>query len=142
MPADKADHTDAELILRLYDLRREAVMRKARNDLFLKFHPKSYKDVQDVQKRNHPLNTAYRMVSSYWEMAAGFVKHGILNADLFAENCGEGLFLYAKVEPYVGQLRHEYAPTAYVNLEFALKKSDEAMRRLEMVRKRLKAMAK
>lgn len=142
MPADKADHTDAELILRLYDLRREAVMRKARNDLFLKFHPKSYKDVQAVQKRNHPLNTAYRMVSSYWEMAAGFVKHGILNAELFAENCGEGLFLYAKVEPYLSSLRHEYSPVAYVNLECALKKSDEAMRRLEMVRKRLKAMAK
>ena len=142
MPADKADHTDAELILRLYDLRREAVMRKARNDLFLKFHPKGYKDVQDVQKRNHPLNTAYRMVSSYWEMAAGFVKHGILNAELFAENCVEGLFLYAKMEPFLSQLRHEYSPTAYVNLESALKKSDEALRRLEMVRKRLKAMAR
>jgi hypothetical protein len=142
MPADKPDHTDAELILKLYDLRREAVMRKARNDLFGKFHPKSFKDLQAVQKRTHPLNTAYRMVSSYWEMAAGFVKHGILNADLFAENCGEGLFLYAKVEPYVEELRRGYSPTAYQNMEFVLKRSAEALRRLEIVRKRLQAMGK
>ncbi len=142
MPADKADHTDAELILRLYDLRREAVMRQARSDLFVKFHPRSFEDVQAVLKPDHPLNVAYRMVSSYWEMAAGFVKHGILHADLFAENCGEGLFLYAKMEPYLDRLRREYSPTAYVNLEFVLRKSDEAMRRLELVRKRLQAVAK
>ncbi len=142
MPAEKADHTDAELVLRLYDLRRETVMRKARNDLFEKFHPRSYKDVQAVLKRSHPLNTAYRMVSSYWEMAAGFVQHGILNAALFAENCGEALFLYAKMEPFIDRLRREHAPTAYVNMEFVLKESPEAFRRLEIVRRRLEAMAK
>ena len=85
-----ADSRDAELILRLYELRREPVMRQARDDMFVKFHPKSWEDVQAVQKRDHPLNTAYRMVSSYWEMAASFVKLGSLNVDLFAENCGEG----------------------------------------------------
>ena len=141
MPADKADHTDAELILKLYDLRREAVMRQARTDLFVKFHPKSFEDVQAVQKPDHPLNVAYRMVSSYWEMAAGFVKHGALYAELFAENCGEGLFLFAKMEPYLERLRSEYAPTAYVNMEFVIRKSPEAQRRLETVRKRLKGMA-
>src|SRR5437773_12271676 len=137
-----ATHHDAELILKLYDLRREAVMRQARNDVFTKFHPKSFEDVPAVTKPDHPLNTAYRMVSSYWEMAAGLVKHGALDAELFAENCGEGLFLFAKVQPCIERLRKEQAPTAYLNMEWLIQKSPEARRRLETVQKRLSAMAK
>jgi hypothetical protein len=137
-----AEARDAELILHLYELRREAVMRQARDDMFVKFHPKSWEDVQAVQKRDHPLNTAYRMVSSYWEMAASFAKHGALSVDLFAENCGEGLFLYAKMRPYVERLRKEGAPTAYVNMQWVVDGSEEARRRLAVIEARLKAMAK
>ncbi len=141
MSAEKADARDAELILKLYELRREAVMREARDAIFVKFHPKSFEDVAGVLKREHPLNTAYRMVSSYWEMAAGFVKHGALNADLFAENCGEGLFLYAKLLPHLERLRKDYAPTACLNMEWVVTHSAEASRRLEGVQKRLQGMA-
>lgn len=137
-----ADARDAELILRLYELRREPVMRQARDDMFVKFHPKSWEDVQAVQKRDHPLNTAYRMVSSYWEMAASFVKLGSLNVDLFAENCGEGLFLYAKMLPFVERLRKEYSATAYVNMQWVVDHCEEARRRLTVVQVRLKSMAK
>jgi len=133
---------DAELILRLYDLRREAVMRQARNDMFTKFHPKSFEDIAAVLKGDHPVNVAYRMVSSYWEMAAGFVKHGALDSELFAENCGEGLFLFAKVQPHLERLRKEYSPTAYLNMEWVLHKSPETRRRLELVQKRLASMGK
>ena len=136
-----ASAQDAELILKLYDLRREAVMREARSSIFAKFHPRAYEDVTAVQKFDHPLNTAYRMVSSYWEMAAGFVKHGALSADLFAENCGEGLFLYAKMLPHLERFRKEYAPTAYVNLEWLVTNHAEAKRRLEGVQARLAKMA-
>jgi hypothetical protein len=136
-----ADARDAELILRLYELRREAVMRQARDDMFVKFHPRSFEDLQAVLKRDHPLNTAYRMVSSYWEMAASFCKHGSLSLELFAENCGEGLFLYAKVLPHFERLRKEHAPTAYVNMQWVVERSEEARRRLEGVQARLKAMA-
>ena len=137
-----ADARDAELILRLYELRREAVMRQARDDMFVKFHPKAWEDVQAVQKREHPLNTAYRMVSSYWEMAASFVKHGALNAELFAENCGEGLFLFAKMQPFIERLRKEYSATAYVNMQWVVDHCEEARRRLAVVQVRLKGMAK
>jgi len=137
-----ATHHDAELILRLYDLRREAVMRQARNDMFTKFNPKSFEELAAVLKGDHPVNVAYRMVSSYWEMAAGFVKHGALDTELFAENCGEGLFLYAKVLPFLERLRKDYSPTAYVNMEWVLNKSAETRRRLELTQKRLASMAK
>jgi hypothetical protein len=138
MSAEKADARDAELILKLYDLRREAVMRQARDDVFTKFKPQSFEDVAAVQKRDHPLNTAYRMVSSYWEMAAGFVKHGSLNLELFAENCGEGLALYAKMLPHVERLRKDYAPNAYKNIEWVVARSPEAKSRLEIFVQRMK----
>ena len=142
MAGKKATAADAELILRLYDLRREAVMRQSRSDIFTKFHPKAYEDITAVAKADHPLNTAYRMVSSYWEMAAGLVKHGALHLELFSENCGEGLFFFAKVQPHLDRLRAEVSPTSYANLEWVVKKSPEARKRLEVVKKRLAAMAK
>lgn len=142
MGAAKPDHNDADLILKLYDLRREAVMRQSRDALFQKFHPKSYEDVTAVLKPEHPLNLAYRMVSSYWEMAAGFVKHGVLNGNLFAENCGEGLFLFAKVAPHLERLRQEYSPTVLLNMEWLIKNNGDARKRLELVQARLKTMGK
>src|SRR5437667_12634799 len=112
-----ATHHDAELILKLYDLRREEVMRQARIDVQSKLIPKTFEDGQAVTKPDHPVNTAYRMVSSYWEMAAGFVAHKALDLDLFDENCAEGLFLFANVEPHVERIRKEISPTSYVNME-------------------------
>jgi len=114
-------------------------MRQARSDMFAKFVPKTYDEFVAATNRDHPLNTAYRMVSSYWEMAAGFVKHGALHLELFAENCGEGLFMFAKAQPHLARLR-EGTPTAYVNMEWVVTRSKEARRRLEAVQKRLEKM--
>ena len=140
MAGKKATAADAELILKLYDFRREAVMRQARSDIFAKFVPKSYEEFIAVTKGDHPLNTAYRMVSSYWEMAAGLVKHGALHLDLFAENCGEGLFMFAKAQPHLERLRKEVTSTAYLNMEWVVTHSKEAARRLEITKKRLAGM--
>jgi len=140
MAGKKATAADGELILKLYDFRREAVMRQARIDIFSKFVPKSYEDFIAVTKGDHPLNTAYRMVSSYWEMAGGLAKHGALHLDLFAENCGEGLFMFAKAQPHLDRLRKEVAATAFVNMEWVVTHSKEAARRLEITKKRLAAM--
>lgn len=131
---------DAELVLRLYDLRRESVMRHARVEVQGKFVPKSFEDVLAVTKGDHALNTSYRMVSSYWEMAAGLVKHKALDLELFAENCAEGLFLFAKVEPYLDRIRKEISPTAYLNMEHVIRESATARTRLEMFRKRVAGM--
>jgi hypothetical protein len=140
MAGRKATAADAELVLKLYDLRREAVMRQARVDIGSKFAPKSYDELIAVTKGDHPLNTAYRMVSSYWEMAGSLVKLGALSLDLFAENCGEGLLLYAKVQPHIERLRKEYSPTAYLNMEWVVTHSREAAKRLEIMKKRVAAM--
>lgn len=135
----KATPADADLILKLYDLRREAVMRQARSDMGAKFVPKSFEDVQAVLKGDHPLNTAYRMISSYWEMAASLAKHGALHAELLAPNFGEGYINFAKVEPYLAEMR-KTAPTAYVNTEWFVKSSKDAKLRYELMKKRVATM--
>jgi hypothetical protein len=140
MAGRKATAADAEIILKLYDLRREAVMRQARSDMFTNFVPKTYDEFVAATRADHPLNTAYRMVSSYWEMAAGLAKHGALHLDLFAENCGEGLFMFAKAQPHLAKLR-EGTPAAYRNMEWVVTRSKEAQRRLEVTKKRLEKMS-
>lgn len=135
----KATAADGELILKLYDLRREAVMRQARAEMVAKFVPKSWDEVAAVLKGDHPLNVYYRMVSSYWEMAASLAKHGALHAELLAENFGEGYINFAKVQPYLAEMR-KTAPTAYVNTEWFVGSSKEAKKRYGLMQKRIAAM--
>ena len=137
--ARKATPADGELILKLYDLRREAVMRQARADMIAKFVPKSWEEMSAVLKNDHPLNVYYRMVSSYWEMTASLAKHGALHAELLAANFGEGYIIFAKVEPYLPEMR-KTAPTAYVNTEWFVKSSKEAKTRYELMKKRVAGM--
>ena len=74
MTKKKPDFHDADLILKLYDLRREKVMRESRNAIF-GFVPKNYEEMVAVLAPDHPLNAAFRQVSSYYEMAYGFARH-------------------------------------------------------------------
>ena len=138
MAKKKPDHRDAELILKLYELRREDVMRKSRSAI-VQWLPRTYEDVVAVTQPANPNNAAWRQVSSYWEMAYGFARHGILNADLLAENGGEGFILYAKLEPHLPRLRKEISPTILQNAEWMARKSATAKQRLEIFRKRVAA---
>lgn len=126
------DHHDAELALRLYDLRRETVMRQSRDSIF-KFMPRSYEEFAEILKPEHPQNAAWRQVSSYFEMAFGFARHGIVNPDFLAENCGEGFILYAKVAPFLERFRKEAgSPNAFRNAEWMVTHSAAAKQRFDM----------
>ncbi len=104
MPKEVPDHHDAEIVMRLYELRREAVMRDSRVKMG-QFLPKTWEEFLAVTQAAHPSNAAWRQVSSYWEMAYGFARHHIVNADFLIENTTEGLFLYAKVLPFLPRFR-------------------------------------
>jgi hypothetical protein len=136
-----ADHNDADLILKLYDLRRETVMRSSRDIMIMKFWPKSYEEFLAVTQPGHEYNQAFRQVSSYWEMAYGFAKHGVINADMLVESGGEGIFLYGKILPYLSQFRETGSPTAFSNTEWIVTNSKVGAQRLEMIMTRIKAMA-
>lgn len=142
MSKEKPDYQDAELTLRLYDMRREAVMRDSRNAINAKFWPKTYEDVLAVTKFDSPLNAAFRQTSSYWEMVYGIARHGIANADYLIENNGEGLFLFAKIQPHLERFRKENSsPTAFQNAEWISTNCAEGKRRFEMIQARVRKMA-
>lgn len=139
MPKSTPDHQDAELILKLYDLRREPVMRESRKAIAA-WLPRSFDDVQAILQPAHPHNPAWRQVSSYFEMAYGFARHGILHTELLAENTGEGLFLFAKMEPYLQDFRRDYTPLAFRNAEWLIEHSPAARERLALFQKRVAAL--
>lgn len=135
---DYPDQHDAELVLKLYDLRREAVMRESRAAIAAKYLPKSSEEALAVLKRDHPLNSAFRQVMTYWEMVYGMVKWGILHADFTLESSSEGLLLYARAEPYVEQMRAQDNPSYFVNAEWVGKNTDSGRKALERYRARVK----
>ena len=138
MPTSQPTHADADLVLKLYDLRREALMRLSRQKI-LQWMPQKFEDLRAIVDLQHPDNAAWRQVSSYFEYAFGFARHGIVPPDFLAEYNGEGLLLYAKIEPFLAQFRAEIAPTAFGNSEWIVQNSAFARGRLELFRKRLAA---
>ena len=96
---------DADLILKLYDLRREAVMREARN-WFFSFNPTTTAEYMEAMMSE---KSGYvRMVISYWDMAASLVNNGAIDEQLFNDANGEHLFVFAKIEPILAELRQQW----------------------------------
>ncbi|MEO8190731.1 MAG: hypothetical protein ABI682_10365 [Acidobacteriota bacterium] len=130
-----ATHHDAELILKLYDLRREERMRAARDWFLQKFSPRSIDDVRALAGGT-PENASYRMVTTYWDMAASFISHGILDASLFLESGGEMLVVWAKLEHVVPAIRAETNPRLLINVEKVVEMSPSAQERMKSLRTR------
>jgi hypothetical protein len=92
-----ASAADAELILKLYELRQEETLRKARRFLVFDFNPKTVEDLRVVSRDTKSEHNPYwRQAISFWEMAASLVLRGALDADLFLDSSLEGILLYAK----------------------------------------------
>ena len=117
MPS-QATYDDANLILRLYEMRREEKMRQAREWFNAHCAPASMEDVMRLAPPGSQENAYMRMVSSYWEMAASFVTSGILNQELFFQSGGELLFVWERIRPIVPGFRELMKnPHAWQNLE-------------------------
>jgi hypothetical protein len=108
-----ANSTDGELILKLYELRRETVMRKARAWMTGEFWPTTAEEFFTVQNDFGSENSAWlRQVVSYWEMAASLVLHGALSADLFVDCNPEPFYILAKLAPILPDIRAK-SPTYF-----------------------------
>lgn len=140
MSKEMPDHHDAELAFRAYELRREPVMRESRSAINRDFWPKSFDELVAVTKSDHPLNAAWRQTTTYWEMVYGIVKHGIVNADYFMESSGEGMFLFARVAPYLEEFRREVSPVAYQNAEWVAKNTAAGQRMFAMFSARVQKL--
>jgi hypothetical protein len=126
---------DAKLILKLYDLRREAVMRDARN-WFFSFNPQNTQDFMNVLTSDK--SGYYRMVVSYWDMAASLVNNGAIDAQMFNDANGEHIFVYTKVEPFLADLRREFGnPDFLAHLEKLVKQIPNIEERMTIIRERI-----
>jgi hypothetical protein len=148
--AKKATAHDAEVILKLYDLRREAEMRKARHWWLVEFWPQGADDVMKVINAfGSQENNWLRQVQGYWDITASLVLEGAVHEELFLAPgfCNEMFFLFAKVHPFLKELREKLNnPDAWKNIERAATGSKIARKRLETisanVEKRRKQMSK
>lgn len=134
-----ATPADAGIILKLYELRTEPVMREARAWVFGEFWPKTAEEFFAVADNpKHPHNAHFRQVTSYWEMAAALVLHGTLSAELFFDCNGEGLFLLAKFSPLLQAIREKY-PYFLTKTSELTSRFGAAAQRFEAAQKRLQA---
>jgi hypothetical protein len=116
--AVQATYDDANLLLRLYEMRREEKMREARAWFVANFKPKSMADIQQLCPPGSEANARMRMVSTYWDMAASFVTAGVLNPELFFANSREMLLVAVRLRPVLAEIRAAYKdPTFLANLE-------------------------
>lgn len=130
---------DADLILKLYDLRREPVMREARN-WFFSFNPTSMQEVMEALMSEQ--SGYYRMVISYWDMAAALVNNGAIDEQLFNETNGEHIFIYAKIAPVIEEIRTAFgAPDFLLNLETLIKRIPNIDEKIATMRERMKKFA-
>jgi hypothetical protein len=138
-------HADAELILKLYEARREPEIRKARQWWTASFWPESADDIiKVIRAMGSQENNYLRMVLGYWGMAGSFVTNGVLSEDLFFEpSCsGEMFLIYAKVEPYLKELREKMQnPMLLANLE-KLVKSEKGQERYKVMTRNVENMRK
>ena len=128
----------AELILKLYELRREEVMREARN-WFGGFNPASAEDVFNAARGEH--SAYYRMVTSYWEMACSFVNHGAIDEEMFNDANGEQVFIFAKIHPFLEELRAKTHPHVLRHVEQVVMRLPEAEKLMERMREMSKMIA-
>src|SRR2546423_9519382 len=129
-------HDEADLILKLYELRREEVMRKARDWYFRDFNPESVADVTNAMFSEQ--GGYLRMVMSYWDMAAALVKHGAISNEFFNDTNGEFLGVFAKLEPLLGELRANMGPQFLANLEKLIDDTKGGRERVAEMRERFK----
>ena len=130
-----SEYESADLIIKLYELRREEKLRTAREWFTKDFHPTSAQDVLNTLRSEH--SVYFRMVTSYWEMAASFVNHGAIDWKMFMDaNPGEPVNVFVKLYPYLEELRSMFSSKyddsqAFQHLEQVVMQLPNAREQLE-----------
>lgn len=128
----------AQLILNLYELRREETLRKAR-DFFVGFDPQTPEEFMSAL--SGPQGAYVRMVISYWDMAASLVKNGAIDEKMFLEASGEFILVFGKMEPFIPRLREVFGnPDFLGSLEWLALGIPDARKRIDDTVTRIRAM--
>ena len=114
----QVSHEQANLLLRLYELRRDARMREAREWFISEFSASTLEELFRKHPPGSKENASYRMVVSYWDMCAGMVNRGLIDEDFFFENTGEQWAVWGRIKDLVPAIRERSKnPLQYANLE-------------------------
>jgi hypothetical protein len=135
-----SEHESMMGILKLYELRSEETMRKARNWFATSFHPESAQDILNVLVGDHSAD--FRMVASYWDMAAAFVVFGAINDEMFNAINTEHVLVYAKLQPFLKELRAVPGIPPYLylkHLEPVVQRMPDADERMAAMRRYMKS---
>lgn len=131
----------AQLNLQLFDLRREPVLREARAWFIREFNPDSFEELTEIIRGER--NAWFRMVMGYWDMACSMVTSGAIDADAFRAAHGEIFATYAKVQPFLEELRASRGgEPLFKNFETVVMSTPGAETMLQRRREMLRAMAK
>jgi hypothetical protein len=142
MAKSKSSVQQAELILRLYDLRRETVMRQARSYIGNQFQPRTAEEFIDSIRKGDQHTAFILQVFGYWDMVCAFVVHGTLSEGLVYDTCQEMYFQWAKIQPYVQTFRREMnLPEWMQNIEKVIGGSAKGRRRITAMQSSAKAFA-
>jgi hypothetical protein len=143
MPKPKSSVQQAELLLHLYELRRETVMRQARSYVGGgQFNPHSADELIDCTKKGDQQTSYILQVFGYWDMLCAFVLHGALTEALVYDTCQEMYFQWAKIQPYVKSFRHEMnLPEWMQSIEKVVDGSAKGRRRIATMQASAKAFA-
>jgi hypothetical protein len=129
---------EAGLILKLYELRREETMRKARDWYFREFNPQTLAEFMSAIMSEH--SGHMRMVITYWDMAAALVNDGAISMELFNNSNGEHIGVFSKVELLLGEIRTALGPQFAANLEKLVDATPDGRKRVAGAREQMKAI--
>jgi hypothetical protein len=129
---------DALVILKLYEMRSEPLMRQARAWFFTEFQPKSGLEILALMQSGEKQSAFYRMVSSHWEAASALVNNGGIDELLFLQANTEHLVVFAKLQPYIAEIRETIGEPDYLSqLEQLVMKASNVEKKLENRRRLL-----
>jgi hypothetical protein len=132
-------YESAKLILQIFEMRREAVIREARLWFIRDFNPETIDDVKAALAGPH--NSHARMVVGYWDMACSLVVHDAIDREMFLDANGEIFATFAKIQHLLPQVREISGPNFAKHLETVVMSESGVEERLEMLRQRFRAMA-
>jgi hypothetical protein len=128
-------HHDVALILKLYELRREEGLRRARRWYFTDFNPQSAADVVKVFGSGHDGSANYRMITSFWDMAASLVNNGGIDEKMFMDANGEHVAVFCKLDKFIDEVRETIGNPDYLRqLQTLVMKTPSANERLDRLR--------
>jgi hypothetical protein len=134
---------DVGLILKLYELRRDEMMRRARKWYVTEFQPESAKDIIKLMISGQEQSAYYRMVTSYWDMAASLVNNGGIDEKMFLEANTEHIGIFSRIEPFIAEVREAFGEADYlIHLERLVMKIPNAKEVMANRRKLFERWAK